>query len=135
MNTHKTTIPADLLPQLDTLLMIVSERSGIAIEQLTGTSRKREVVDARRVFTAMAMKYARFVKQELYRTAYVRPPAFIHIGKFLGNKDHSSIHNLYGKDGQTVADMCRYDKTFEQLHASIEYEVTKGYKAPVASEV
>lgn len=135
MNTQETKIPVDLLPQLDTLLMIVCDKSGFTIDQITSGWRKKEVVDARRAYISIAIKYCRFLKKELHRTAYHRPPALVHIGKVLGNRNHSSIHNLYGKDGEIANHCLKYDRSFDRLHTAIEVEVTKGYKARHAYEI
>ena len=116
-----TIIPEELLPQFDILQEIVLDKSGFHTEQLTGTCRKRELVDTRRVFVSMALRYCTYTRVETHVKEYKRKPTLHQLGKYLGNRDHSSIHNLI----KNTDNLLKYNKPFDKLHTSIELEYTK----------
>ena len=115
-----TIIPEELLPQFDIIQEIVLGKSGFQSEQLTGTCRKRELVDTRRAFISMALRYCTYTRVETHKKSYKRKPTLHQLGKYLGGRDHSSIHNLI----KNLETLFKYDKSFDKLHTSIELEYT-----------
>lgn len=120
MRKNKVIIPEELLPQLDILREIVLSKSGVRLLQLVGDRRTRLLVDTRRVFISMATRYCTFTKAEIHRKPYKRKPTLHQLGKYLGNRDHSSIHSLL----KNVDNLLKYDKVFDKLHTAIELEYT-----------
>lgn len=122
----QTIIPEELVPQLDVLREIVLDKSGVHMEQLSGKLKNRTLVDTRRVFVSMATRYCRFTVTETHRPPYKRKPTLQQLGKYLGDRDHSSIHSLL----KNVDNLLKYDKTFDKLHTAIELEYTKLFITP-----
>lgn len=121
MRKSKVIIPEDLLPQFDALMKIVLNTTGLPVARLNGESRKRELVDPRRAFISVAIRYCTYLKSEIHRASYKRKPTLHQLGKYLGNRDHSSIHSLL----KNVDNLLKYDKTFERLHVTIELGYTE----------
>jgi chromosomal replication initiation ATPase DnaA len=66
------------LPDLE-ILDIVSETCGVTAEQVISRMRDRDVVDARKIFSAVMKKKKKY--------------ALIRIGKIIGDRDHTTIRH------------------------------------------
>lgn len=114
----KTRIPEELIPQLTHLHECVLRITGLPM--IVNKSRKREFVDARRVFAHLALKYCTYTKTELYRKPYKRAITYPQLGLYL-ERDHSTIHS----NNDELETLMRYNHQLDRLYTSVEELFTR----------
>ena len=91
--------------EIEILLKLIAEKTEYSLEDLQGTSRKRELVHVRRAFFAIARKLLGL--------------SFQKIGDVL-NKDHATVMHSLSIHNAEIDIYDDYSKTYHELHKHLE---------------